>query len=637
MPVRRLPLLAVLTASACAAPPAGHAVPAAPEAEKAARAGCPGVLDVEGLLARHAGSFGAREAVARARPRSFSGEVVTLGSKGSAELVLGLEGRFSRTTEVGGMRTGSGVDAAGPWSLPYAGVPLRLRPDEAVEVAFGAWLEGRDYLTTFDRGRDTAVCTVRAAGPQVAVRYGLPAVGSPELTFRLADAALLSATHLDVHGHETVLVFHGWSDAEPGGVRWPLAVHSRDASGGETDVRWTASRPGAVCPSRPSEDCLAPPRSRLDVSWPAAAAVRAPAAFFMDEVLLQAKVGDHAFWALVDSGATLHFVDAGSQLAGAFQARVVAAPPATGGGGLPPLGELPGPVALGGLLVRGAPAAAIPLPSFDEFGARRPEALLGHPLFLGAAVRIDYAHQELLLAKDARALHAASALAIPLKVIGESLVVEARLDGEAGWFELDSASPEALDLYRGWATAHGFPGPRPTFTLRPPEVGSREGAGQRMRPATFELGPIHLAAPLVPIVSDRGLSDRIAGQVGNGVLGRCAAVVFDVEHRTLWLEPPCDRDVPEDLAGWGLARRDDPGHPDRPWVVEFVTPAGAADLAGVKAGDRLLQLGDRAAVLERSTFEAVTRQPPGTRIPAVLERGGERRDVTLTLARMLGR
>jgi len=350
------------------------------------------------------------------------------------------------------------------------------------------------------------------------------------------------------------------------------------------------------------------------------------------------KVGDHAFWGLVDSGATLHFVDAGSSLAGAFQARVAPERSASGRGGLPPLGELPGPVALGDLMVRNSPTAAIPLPSFDEFGARRPEALLGHPLFLGAAVRIDYARQELLLAQEARVLHTTSAVAIPLKVLGESLVVEARLEGGAGWFELDSASGEALDLYRNWATAHGFPGPRPTFTLRPPpEVGSREGAGERFRPATFELGPIRVAEPLVPIAPDRGLSDRIAGQVGNGVLGRCAAVVFDVEHRTLWLEPPCDREVPEELAGWGLARKDDPAHPDRPWVVEFVTPGGAADLAGVKAGDRLLQLGGRGAILERSAFEAVTRQAPGTKVPVVVERGGERRDVVLTLVRMLGR
>ena len=75
-----------------------------------------------------------------------------------------------------------------------------------------------------------------------------------------------------------------------------------------------------------------------------------------------------------------------------------------------------------------------------------------------------------------------------------------------------------------------------------------------MRPATFEFGPIHLFEPLVAIDSVRSVSDRIAGQVGYGVFARCAAVVFDVPNRTLWLEPPCDRDLKE-ISPAGSSRR----------------------------------------------------------------------------------
>ena len=55
------------------------------------------------------------------------------------------------------------------------------------------------------------------------------------------------------------------------------------------------------------------------------------------------------------------------------------------------LGELGEAIALGDLVVEHIPTAAVLLPSFDEFGARRPELLIGQPLFLGTAVRIDYA------------------------------------------------------------------------------------------------------------------------------------------------------------------------------------------------------------------------------------------------------
>ena len=72
-------------------------------------------------------------------------------------------------------------------------------------------------------------------------------------------------------------------------------------------------------------------------------------------------------------------------------------------------------------------------------------------------------------------------------------------------------------------------------------------------------------------------------------------------------------------------------------MASFVIPGGSADLAGVKAGDRILRLGGRAAILELSTFESVTKQAPGTEVPAVIVRGGEEREVTLRLVRLLAR
>ena len=572
----------------------------------------------------------------RALPRSFRGETAAQGKMGAVEFALDREGRFSQTTVVGGMLSASGIDARGPWALPYAGVPLRLRGDEAVDFAFGAWMQTRDYLDSFDPKRDSATCHVGAAGPRVSILYNLPEVGNPELEFSFADAALLSAAHLDVNGRKTVLSFRKWSDADPTGVRWPLTIHFKEASGSESLVTLTGSVPGIECPSRPSGDCLAPPRSRLAFLWPKDTPVRVPAAFFLNEIFLHAKVGGRAFWGLVDSGATLNIIDSGSPITSMF--RPAAAPDSA-----PPdqpspfvLGEIREAVGLGDLMVEHIPVAAVPIPSFDEFGERRPEMLVGYPLFLGTAVRIDYARKEFLLAKDARSLHSESATAIPLKYLGGSIVAEGRIDGVAGLFVLDTGDSEALDLFQDWAEAHGFPGPRPTYTFRQQsEVGEKETDERRMRPATFEFGPIRITQPLVAIDTVRSRSDRIAGQVGNGVFARCAAVVFDVENRTLWLEPPCDRDLPEDLSGWVLQRKESATYPDRPWVARFVIPGGSADLAGIKAGDRILQLGGKAAILDIATFESITKQAPGTEIPAVIVRDDVKKELTLRLVRLL--
>ena len=90
--------------------------------------------------------------------------------------------------------------------------------------------------------------------------------------------------------------------------------------------------------------------------------MRVPAAFFMNEVLLRAKVGGRSCWGLVDSGATLQVVDAGSPLMSAFQRKVAAGHSEAEQDSLIVPGEIPGPVALGDLVVRSFPAAAVPLP-----------------------------------------------------------------------------------------------------------------------------------------------------------------------------------------------------------------------------------------------------------------------------------
>jgi len=632
---RSLLLLIVLVVSACASAPARHTDNMTSPAVETAQDACPAIPDVQELLARHAYAFGSKEFAAHALPRSFTGETVAQGKKGTVEIVLDRKGRFSQSTVIGGMLSASGVDAKGPWSLGYAGVPLRLREDEAVELAFSAWMQGRDFLDSFDPRRDSATCAVGAVGPQISVRYNLPEIGNPELDFGFTDASLLSVTHLDIHGHKTVLSFRKWSEADPAGVRWPLIIHRKEASGSESLIALTKSVPGVECPSRTSEDCLAPPRTKLAFSWPKDTPVRVPSTFFLNEVLLHARVGERMFWGLVDSGATLNVIDSGSPLASVFH-------PAAMESSTPDqfsqftLGEIREAVELGDLVVKHLPVAAVPMPSFDDFGERRPEMLIGYPIFLGTAVRIDHARKEVLLAKEAGSIHSKEAIAIPLKVLGQVVVAEARIDGVTGWFVLDSGYSEALDLFKDWAAVHGFPGARPSYSFRQKgEFGDSQTDEKRMRPATFELGPIRLAEPLVAIESVNSPSDRIAGQLGYALFARCTAVVFDMANRNLWLEPPCDRDVPEDLSGWVLERKDSAAYPDRPWVVRFVIPGGSADMAGVKAGDRILQLGGKFAILDISTFESVTRQSPGTEVPAVIVRGEARKEMTLRLIRLL--
>jgi hypothetical protein len=115
---RSLLLLTLLAVAACASTPGKQAASPTSTAAVTVQAACPAVPDVQELLARHARTFGSKEAVAAALPRSFAGETLTQGKKGSVEFALDRQGRSSLTTVVGGMQSASGIDAKGPWSLP---------------------------------------------------------------------------------------------------------------------------------------------------------------------------------------------------------------------------------------------------------------------------------------------------------------------------------------------------------------------------------------------------------------------------------------------------------------------------------------------------------------------------------------
>ena len=153
----------------------------------------------------------------------------------------------------------------------------------------------------------------------------------------------------------------------------------------------------------------------------------------------------------------------------------------------------------------------------------------------------------------------------------------------------------------------------------------RFGAGTEETTSTFyrlvngSLGPLAFDGHLSSVDDTPG-SGVIAGLAGNQVLARCDAVVFDVAKRTLWLEGACDRPVPESRAGWRLAKKPDPSHPDRPWVVGALWPDGAAERAGVQKGDRLLEVAGKPATVDVAPLWAIEQQAVGTKVPVVIER-----------------
>jgi hypothetical protein len=599
-------------AVAIAAVPAQRTPRGATVAEASdSRSRCPGALDVRELLARHGLGYGTPGAVLASAPVVLTGMVTIEGHTGKIETVL-TEGAVRSQAWLAGLVEASGIDERGAWTLEGgSGVVERQRADEGIEAALDAWLLRRRYVEGFDAARDHAQCENVGEGANAAARVDLtfarPELGSPVLAFDLESGALLSTAHAQADGVMTRTTYEAWSEPSRTHVRWPRKTTGHPASGDVSTQEYSAIVPGLACARFDAtgvaipvqgEACAAPLPDRFVVRWPSGdrPRVRLPLVYLGSELLVRVKVGGREAMAFLDSGAGATTVDATTPAGAAFHASMEL----TGGGATQKLrlgfGELSA-IDLGDLHAEHIPTVSVPIPALDAFGDKRPQVILGYSFFAAAVIRVDYKRGEIVLARSTDGLFAkgVEAVPVPLRVLRSKIIVNGTVERVPAPFEVDTGNSGGLDLYKKWASAHGLPGDRPVVSLKGRfGAGAAETTSMFFRLASGSLGPIafdghrsHVADPPEPGI--------IAGLAGNEVLARCDAVIFDVARRTLWLEGACDRPVPERRVGWRFDRKLDPGFPDRPWVVDTLWPGGAAERAGVHAGDRVLEVGGKPA------------------------------------------
>jgi hypothetical protein len=467
--------------------------------------------------------------------------------------------RLSISSSSGPFQEARGIDGESAWLLTPSGTSLRLRADESVAVAIQAeaWLHRRAYLSsTFD-----ATCAPDPArGGKLVVRAlaHVPSAGDPVLFFDHETAALLRAELPLVDAERGVREYESWStpDADTG-VRWPLAWSGKADDGTMVRTVVTSVSAGLRCrwldgkggpATEISGDACLDIRRTMHVSWPSSGRVRVPMHMIDGLIVVPARVGDHEAWALLDSGAGAQTVERGSTAASAFRPW---GQEQEGYGGTQAVRFEIGTIdamGIGELAFAHVPAERLKLPKLPKLGTKRPEIILGWPLFAMAAVRIDYVRDEVTFAADATTVVAKDAIAVPLHVGGSTYpLAEVLVEGQRGMFLVDTGSSGAVDFVKEWADKHGFPGKRPSVERR-----SDYGLGEAETNATIftlanaSLGPIHLDGSFA-FIHDPGDHGITAGIVGERVLAKCSAVVFDVARRSLWVEPPCDRDASR---GW---------------------------------------------------------------------------------------
>ena len=126
-----------------------------------------------------------------------------------------------------------------------------------------------------------------------------------------------------------------------------------------------------------------------------------------------------------------------------------------------------------------------------------------------------------------------------------------------------------------------------------------------------------------PLVDERG---RV---VGVNTQGRGAGVSFAVSSRTIArVVPQLIRDGRARAAFLGVSIGTVTG---RGATVSSVTPDGPAARAGIRRGDVITRIGERATTEEGSVASAVASGRPGQEVAVRIRRDGEERTVTATL------
>lgn len=264
---------------------------------------------------------------------------------------------------------------------------------------------------------------------------------------------------------------------------------------------------------------------------------------------------------------------------------------------------------------------------------------MGYELFAHCVTVVDYQHRTLTLIEPASFTYSGPGVAIPVTTsarvpVAEATLVTRQRGSVPVRLTLDLGSTgHALRIASRVVSAHDLAGDTASVVG---VLGIGVGGvarGRLMRLPALELGGLTIARPSTALSLERegafGATAPTDGTVGAAVFKR-ARVIFDYSRKRVVFEPRERLDVPDSVDGSGLTIGTEAGT-DRLIRVIFVVEGSAADAAGMRAGDVLLEVdGKPVAATSVASIRASWRAYGETRRVAVL-RDGRRVEVAVTL------
>jgi len=377
-----------------------------------------------------------------------------------------------------------------------------------------------------------------------------------------------------------------------------------------------------------------PPPPAYDATFPAGrSAVTVPFRLINNHIYLDASIdGAPPAPFVFDTGAT-NVLDTGYA-----RSRGLAIAGALPGGGFGNAIASSGFTSVRSVSIGGLALSHQVFSTFDDTGWSRVEGvrsagLLGYEFAQRTVVRIDYADRRITFTRPDAFRPPPGVTPIPFVFDAHIPVVEGSLDGIAGQFEIDTGSRASLILMHPFVVAHGLIARY--HATRMVTIGYGLGGPARAllaRGGELTLGPVRLARPVVEMEADGGgasAATHTAGNVGGDLLRRFT-VTLDYDRHLIWLQPNRLSGEPErfDRSGMWIVRA-----ADGAIAIADISGGGAAQAAGLAAGDRILSVGGHpAATTDLAGLRALFRRED-VRTVALVVRGpdGRQRQVTLRL------
>ena len=288
---------------------------------------------------------------------------------------------------------------------------------------------------------------------------------------------------------------------------------------------------------------------------------------------------------------------------------------------------------LGGATVKDQVFMVMPLNAMSNIEGVSMPGMVGFETFRRFVTRVDYGAGTITLIKPDAFDPKDAGTPVPITFNGNTIEAPATYDGVPGTFTIDTGNRAGLMLNTPFVAAHaqfakyntaseavtgwGIGGPTKSHVIR--------GEG-------LVIGGQTIAAPVVLLSTDtKGASadTAMSGNIGGGVLKRFI-VTLDYGHNTMYLKPVttpvADLDTFDRSGVW--MNQSDTGY-----TVVDVTKGAPADAAGLKVGDDIIAVNGKSAtsIPVYDLRQRLRNDAPGTVVTFTVKRGGETRDIAITL------